>query len=459
MTALFRSVTRAAARQVLAATLAMAALVLLALPAGAVEIERVVSPGGIEAWLVRDQKNPVISLQFAFDGGSALDPQNKLGLATMVAATLDEGAGSLDSQAFQKTLEDNSIGLSFGAGRDSFGGGLTTLVETRETAFDLLRLALTQPRFDADAVERIRGQMTAGLKRSQADPNYWAQLTFSSTLFPDHPYGRPARGTLETVPAITRDDLAGFVKARLARDTLKVAVAGDISPQDLATVLDRVFGGLPAKAAPFAVADVQPKAAGETVLVPRPIPQTIMVMGQAGISRQDPDWYAASVLNYVLGGGSFSSRLMEEVREKRGLTYGVSSGLQSLDHTALVTVGGSTVNAKAGQAIDLIKQIWGEVGQKGITEAELNDAKTYLTGSFPLQFTSNGAIAGILMEVQQEKLGIDYLNRRNDLINAVTLADVQRVAKRLLDPARLTTIVVGQPEGVTPTRTAAGERG
>lgn len=430
--------------------LAAAALLFAALPAAAVDIEKVVSPGGVEAWLVRDAKNPIIALQFVFQGGTELDPDGKLGLAIMAASTMDEGASDLDSQTFQGKLDDNSIQLAFSAGRDGFVGQVTTLRETKDVAFDLLRLALTRPRFDAEAVERLRGQLLTGLRRSQADPNYWAQMAFGQTIFPGHPYGRPQRGTAQTLAAITRDDLADFARTRLARDGLKVAVSGDISAAELAPLLDQLFGALPAKANLLPVADVTPAAPGKTVAVPRPIPQTVILMAQGGLDRSDPDWYAATILNYVVGGGGFSSRLMDEVREKRGLTYGIGSSLASYDHANLISISGSTVNDKAAEAISVTKQIWGDVAKNGITEAELRDAQTYLTGSFPLQFTNNGAIAGLLLQVQRDGLGIDYLNKRNDLLNAVTLADVKRVAARLLDPAKLTTILVGQPTGITP---------
>lgn len=430
--------------------LAVLSLAFTSLPAAAVDIEKVVSPGGVEAWLVRDAKNPIIALQFAFQGGTERDPADKLGLAVMAASTMDEGAGDLDSQAFQGKLDENSITLSFSAGRDGFAGQVTTLRETKDTAFDLLRLALTSPRFDTEAVERIRGQLLTSLRRSQADPNYWAQMAFGETVFAGHPYGRPQRGTAQTLAAVTREDLVTFARTRLAREGLKVAVSGDITAQELAPLLDNLFGALPAKADLSPVADVKPAAEGKTILVPRPIPQTVMIMAHAGMDRSDPDWYAATILNYVLGGGGFSSRLMDEVREKRGLTYGIGSSLQSYDHANLVSVSGSTVNEKAAEAISVTKQIWGDVAKNGITELELRDAQTYLTGSFPLQFTNNGAIAGLLLQVQRDNLGIDYLNKRNDLLNAVTISDVKRVAARLLDPARLTTILVGQPAGITP---------
>ncbi|MFV3128091.1 M16 family metallopeptidase [Niveispirillum sp. KHB5.9] len=437
-------------RQTGALLLTAFALAFTSLPAAAVDIEKVVSPGGVEAWLVRDAKNPIISLQYAFQGGTELDPQDKLGLAIMAASTMDEGAGDLDSQAFQGKLDDNSITLTFSAGRDGFAGQVTTLRETKDTAFDLLRLALTRPRFDNEAVERIRNQLLTSLRRSQADPNYWAQLAFGETLFPGHAYGRPQRGTAQTLAAVTRDDLVAFARTRLAREGLKVAVSGDITAAELAPLLDSLFGALPAKANLTKVADIQLAAPGKTILVPRPIPQTVMILAHGGLDRSDPDWYAATILNYVLGGGGFSSRLMDEVREKRGLTYGIGSSLQSYDHANLISVSGSTVNDKAAEAISVTKQIWGDVAKNGITEAELRDAQTYLTGSFPLQFTNNGAIAGLLLQVQRDDLGIEYLNKRNDLLNAVTISDVKRVAARLLDPAKLTTILVGQPTGITP---------
>ncbi len=425
-------------------------------PASAIEIKRVVSPGGIEAWLVEDHKVPIIALEWAFEGAGASDPKGKEGLANLAARTLDEGAGPYDSQAFAARLQDNAIGLGFDVGRDAFSGSLRTLSDRRDEAFDLARLSLTEPRFDAEAVERMRAAVLSSLRRDQADPNYVARRLFYATAYPDHPYGDEIRGTLESLPTITPDDLRNFVKSSFGRDRLIVAAAGDITPEDLGLALDRVFGALPATTAIPAIANVEPKGAGETLVVTRPTAQTVMLMGEPGIKRSDPDWYAATVMNYVLGGGGFGSRLMEEVREKRGLSYGVYSYLVSLDHSALIMAGGNTVNAKAGQALDIMRQEWKRMAEKGVTEEELADAKTYLTGSFPLQLSSTQAIAGMLLQVRRDRLGIDYLDRRNALINGVTQEDVQRVAQRLLHPDRLLTVLVGRPEGVTATRTIEG---
>ena len=443
----------------LSAVFAALWLALLLLPgvAEAVEIKRVVSPGGIQAWLVEDHKVPLIAVEFAFeDTGSTADPSGKPGVANLTASLLDEGAGELKSQEFLKTLADNSITLSFSAGRDEFRGGMKALTAKRDLAVDMLSKALTQPRFDSEAVERIRLAVMANIKSNQANPNWIAQRAFSGTVFGEHPYGQPTDGTLESVQAITVDDMRDFVRRRLAKDNLVVGVVGDITPGELGPLLDRMFGGLPEKAERAIPPEATLKSVGDILLVDRGLPQTIFVMGEEGLKRSDPDWYAASVMNYVLGGGGFNSRLMEEVREKRGLTYGVSSSLVPYDHAALITAGGSTVNAKAGEALDLIRVEWRRMAVDGVTDEELKNAKAYLTGSFALRLTSTDRIAGMLVQIQLDELGIDYLTKRDEFINRVTRADVLRVARRLLDPAKLTIVMVGQPQGIEPTRRIDG---
>ncbi|HZH27598.1 MAG TPA: pitrilysin family protein [Azospirillaceae bacterium] len=441
------------------ATVIALAPALLAAPAYAIDIERVVSPGGIEAWLVRDPKTPIIAIEFVFEGGSALDPAGREGTANMMAALLTEGAGELDSTAYQERLADDAISVGFSTDRDAVFGSIRTLAENADSAWDLGRMALLEPRFDASAVERVRGQILAGLRRDLANPGAVAGQVFGRAVFEGHPYGRPPRGTLETVPTVTVEDMQGFRRARLARDNLLVAVSGDIAPEALGPVLDRLFGDLPAKSEPFQMPLAQAKGGGEVVVVQRPTPQSIVNMGQQGIRRSDPDWFPAQIMNYVLGGGSFSSRLMEEIRVKRGLTYGVSSGLSAWDEGALLTAGGSTNNPNAGAFVDLVKAEWQRMAEGGVTDEELADAKTYLTGSFPLQFTTTSSIARVLLQVRRDDLGIDYLARRNALIDAVTREDVARVAKRLLDADQLLTVIVGRPEGVKPTRVIEDWRG
>ena len=435
-----------------AGALFLALVVFLPAQAWATKVEKVTSPGGIVAWLVEDHLNPIITMNFAFRGGSALDPAGKEGLASMTAALLDEGAGDLDSKAFRRTLEDLSISLGFSAGRDSFSGHLKTLTENRDRAFDLERLALTQARFDAEPVDRIRGQILAGLREDSEDPDALAGKKLMAALYPSAPYGRPGDGTTDSVAKLTVADLKGFVARRLARDTLTIAVVGDITPQQLAPLLDKTFGGLPAKATAWKLTPVQPAAAGRTVVIEKPTPQSNILWGERGLMRHDPDFYAAYVMNYILGGGGFTSRLYTEVREKRGLAYSVYSYLSPLDASALIVGGAGTANARAAETIKIVRQQWTKMADKGVTATELTNAKRYLTGSFPLRFTSSERISEMLLGMQMDNLGIDYLDKRNKLIEAVSLDDIRRVAKRILRPDNLVFVVVGEPAGVAATQ-------
>jgi len=446
-----RSIVLAA---ILTLTVIPALIPMAAQPARAIEVQRVISPGGIEAWLVEDHSNPIISLDLAFRGGAALDPAGKEGLANLVSGLIDEGAGTLDSQAFQGRLAELSISLSFSTGRDTFGGEMMTLTENRDTAFELLRLALTEARFDAEPVARVRSQILAGLARDSQRPKSIVGRTMNKVLFPDHVYGRPTRGTTATVPTITAADLRRFVAERFARDVLVVGVVGDIAAEELARRLDQTFLGLPAAPAPAEVAETTPDGQGDVVVVERDIPQSIVAFGHAGIARDDPDYYAAYVVNYILGGGGFASRLYEEVREKRGLAYSVYSYLSPLEHAPLVMGGVATQNGRVAESLELIRAEWRRMAEAGPSETELHHAKTYLTGSFPLRFSSSSRISGMLAGMQHQNLGIDYLERRNALIDAVTLEDARRVAARLYDADKLTVVVIGQPDGITATRPA-----
>ena len=434
-------------------------LVAVGSPARAVEVQRVVSPGGVEAWLVEDHSNPIITLDMAFRGGAALDPVGKAGLANMVSGLIDEGAGDLDSQAFQGRLQDLSIRLSFSAGLDNFHGDLVTLTVNRDVAFELLRLALTEARFDAEPIARIRSQILAGLARASEDPNSIVRRTLNKVLFPEHAYSRPVRGTAQSVTALGVEDLRRFAAERLARDVLVVGVVGDITADELARRLDQAFLGLPAKAAPIDLADTLPSEQGGLIVVEKDLPQSVVAFGHVGIGRKDPDFYTAYAVNYILGGGGFNSRLYEEVREKRGLAYSVYSYLRPMEHAALVVGGVATQNGRVSQSLDLIRKEWGRMAEYGPSAQELQDAKTYLTGSFPLRFSSSGRISSMLVGMQLDDLGIDYLDRRNSFIEAVTLAGARRVARRLYDADKLTVVIVGLPDGVTPTRPAPGIEG
>ncbi|MBK1699194.1 M16 family metallopeptidase [Rhodovibrio salinarum] len=452
---MLKTLTTTPARCALAGLVVAALVALQPAPVRAAEVQKVVSDQGITAWLVEDHSNPILSLRMAFRGGAALDPEDKPGLANLVASTIDEGAGEMSSQDFQQALSQKAIKLSFDASLDAFYGSLKTLSENRARAFELMALALTQPRFDAEPVQRIKSQIQASLARRSQDPRSVANLTLDKLMFPDHPYGQPTSGTQASLQRITRQDLHDFVETRFARDRLMVGVVGDITPEELKPLLDRAFADLPETTGDVPqVTDVAPKGAGETVVVEKSVPQSWVVLGHDGIARDDPDYYAASLVNYVLGGGQFASRLFTEVREKRGLVYSVYSYLHPLDHASVMGGGLGTGNASVGKALEVVRQEWRRMAEEGPTQEELADAKTYMTGSFPLRLSSTSNIASILVAMQQENLGMDYMDKRKQLIESVTLDQAKRVAGELLHPDDLAVVVVGQPEGVEPTREA-----
>jgi len=420
--------------------------------AHAAPVERVRSPGGIEAWLVRDHSVPLLSIEFSFRGGSALDPQGREGLSDMTAALIDEGAGDLDSQAFQGRLEDRSIRLGFDAGQDTFRGRLKTLNANRDEAVRLLNLALTRPRFDDEPVERIRNQILAGIRARSRDPNHIAGHIWARAVFPHHPYGRPGEGTAASVAAIATADMRSLVRERFVRDRLIVGVSGDIEPAQLGLLLDQAFAGLPATSkAPMGVAKAKIAAAGQTFVAEQDVPQSVAIFSQPGIARRDPDYYVAQVLNHILGGGGFTSRLYAEVREARGLAYSINTSLHPLASAALVTGSVATANEGIAESLALIRAEWRRMREQGVTDAELEDAKRYLTGSFPLAFTSTDSLARMLVSMQYYDLGIDFLDKRNGYIEAVTREDIHRLARRLLDADALTVVVVGKPKDVKAT--------
>ena len=416
--------------------------------AHAVTVQSVISSGGIEAWLVEDHSNQILDMEIAFRGGASVQPAGKAGLAHMVSGLLDEGAGPYDSQTFQGKLEDLAIELSFDASKDHFRGHLKTTTENRDKAFELFRLALTQPRFDKEPVGRIRNQILSSLARQQQSPDALVALDWFKTQFAGHPYAVPTQGTPESIKALSVADLRAYLKAHLARDAMIVSVVGDITPEALKPLLDATFGALPAKAVPVNVADVAPVAPGIVKVIHRDNPQSVAMFGERGIKRNDPDWYAAYVMNYILGGGGFSSWLTEEVREKRGLAYSVYSGLEPFQHTGIIIGGVATENSRMGESLALVRQQWQRMRDEGPNDKEMADAKTYLVGSFPLNLESTTNVANLLVTIQVDKLGIDYLDRRAGLIDAVSLDDVRRVAHRLLDPQALSVVVVGQPAGM-----------
>lgn len=424
-----------------------AALFLLAAPAHAVDIKEVTSPGGIEAWLVEEHEIPFTALEIRFQGGTSLDEDGARGAINLMTATLEEGAGDMDAQGFANAHDGLAASYRFMSAPDSVAISARFLSENRDEAIDLLRTALVEPTFDQDALDRVRGQVLSNIQSEAQDPNAIASRIFDSETFGDHPYATSGDGTAESVAALTRDDIVAAHRGTLARDRVFVSAVGDITEAELGTLLDDLLGDLPETGTPLPDRAPWNMTGGVTVR-DFPTPQSVVYFGQQGIKRDDEDFFPAYVLSEILGGSRFSARLMDELRTKRGLTYGAYASLAPLDHAELFVGRFATANATAGQAIDLVREQWQKLATEGVTQAELDSTKTYLTGSYPLRFDSNAAIATILVGMQMEGLPTAYVENRNEMVEAVTLDDVNRVARELLRPDDLHFVVVGQPEGL-----------
>ncbi|AXX96865.1 M16 family metallopeptidase [Profundibacter amoris] len=415
-----------------------------------VKIQVVTSPGGITAWLVEEHSIPFTALEIRFLGGASLDPKGKRGAINLMTGLLEEGAADRDAREFAAAAEGLAASFGFDVSDDSMSVSAQFLTENRNDALALLRTAVQEPRFDEDAITRVKAQVVSAIQSAETDPDAISGSTFDRLAFGDHPYATSINGTLESVAALTRDDLFAAKDAVMARDRMYVGAVGDITPEELGKLLDNLLGDLPAvganmpEQAPFLLK-------GGTTVVPFDTPQSVVTFGQEGLERHDPDFFAAYVMNTILGGSGRQSRLMEEVREKRGLTYGVYTYLLPKDFAALYMGRVASANDRVAQAVQVIKDEWVKMAENGVTAEELEGAKTYLTGAYPLRFDGNGPIANILVAMQMDDLPIDYIKTRNDRINAVTLEDIARVAKRLVRPDDLHFVVVGQPEGLEST--------
>ncbi len=420
----------------------------LASKAEAIEIQDVKSPGGISAWLVQDDSIPLISMRFAFQGGWANEPEDKQGATHFLAGMLDEGAGEMTSKQFQTRQAELAMKLSFRARADHFYGSFQALTRHLDASVNLFAEALNKPRFDQVPFERIRNQIILNIKSNDQDPERIASKEWLKLMFANHPYGRTRRGTQESLMALKPQDLRDVTERLFAKKGLKIAVVGDINAEQLGKLLDRVFGQLPEDSGVVALKEAKVTTKPAVKIIDKNIPQSVIQFGHSGLKRDDPEFIPAYVLNFILGGGGFGSRLTEQIREKRGLTYSVYSYLSPYDHGALFVGAASTQNARAGETVNLIRSELERMANEGPTAKELEDAKTYMTGSYALRFDTSRKIAGQLLAIQVDDLGMDYVKNRNDLINAVSLDDLKRLAKRLLKPGELVMTIVGKPKGV-----------
>ena len=422
---------------------------IVALPARAeVKIEEVTSPGGLTAWLVREPSIPFMAIELYFKGGASLDVPEKRGAMSLMTSLLEEGAEDMDAREFARRTEELAASFGYEVGDDGLTVSGRFLTENRDEAVALLRASIVAPRFDDDAVERVRAQLLSNIRSNAKDPRALARKAFDEMAYgTEHPYGSDPDGTEESVTALTRDDLIAAHKAVFARDRVVIGAVGDITAEELGALMDTLLGDLPEAGAPMP-GPVEPQIAQGVTVVPFETPQSVALFGHEGIERDHPDFFPAYLLNQILGAGGFESRLTEEVRVKRGLTYGVYAFLSPKDYAATYQGSVSSANDRIAEAIDVIRDEWRDIAENGVTAEELEDAKLFLTGAYPLRFDGNARIAGILVGMQSQDLPIDYIATRNDKVNAVTLEEANAVAKWLYQPDSLHFVVVGAPEGL-----------
>jgi zinc protease len=424
------------------------AALLFTLPASAeVRIQEVTSPGGFTAWLVEEHSLPFTALEIRFRGGGTLDTPGKRGALNLMTGLIEEGAGGMDARGFAEAREALAASFDFDLDDDTLSVSARFLTENRDAAVALLHLALTEPRFDTDAVERVRGQVISHLRNRDTDPDDLASTAFDRLAFGEHPYATYYGGTVDSVRALSRADVVEAYERAITRERIYVAAVGDITADELGALVDVLFDGLPETGATLPT-KAEFGLAGGTTVIPFETPQSVARFGHAGIDPDDPDYFAAYVVNEIFAGAGFNSRLMEEVREKRGLTYGVGAYLVGMDQANLLYGHVASANETMAETIAVIRAEWARIGTDGVTQEELSAAQTYLTGAYPLRFDGNATIAQIMVAMQLVGKPIDYIASRNDNINAVTLEQANRVAAQLYQPDALHFVVVGQPEGV-----------
>lgn len=402
-----------------------------------------VSPDGHHFWLVEEPSIPILSIALLFRGGTALDPSGKEGVTLLMASLLEEGADDLDANGFATATEDLAARFYFDAWRDNVSVSATMLAEEAGATVALLNKALAMPRFAPDAIARVKEQIQSTLDTDATDPDEIANRLFREASFPGHPYGQPYNGTPDSIARLTAADIIAAHQMNLTAQNALIGVAGALPAEEVGPLLDTLLSELPQGTSPQ-LADTVPRHWPDA-----PIhhvfktPQTVIRFGHVGLPRAHPDFLIAYVVNEIFAGRGLTARLSTEIREKRGLTYGVSANLVGLDHAAQLTGSFSTRTAKVDEALRVLRDEWAKIAREGVTQAELDAAKRYLTGSYPLRFDSNVKIARNLVGLQSVGLPLSYIAERNDLVKAISLDDANRVAKTLYQPEQLSVVTVG----------------
>ena len=411
-------------------------------------IQQFTTPGGVSVWLVEEPSIPILSLRMAWEQGTSSDPEGLEGLTNSVTYMMNEGAGEFDSQGFFQRMEELNMSFGCSAGRASTFCNASMLTDNAAESFDLIGMAYTAPRFDEGPFERFRRENEVSLSTRETSQNYLASRAQIEALYPDHEFSRQI--TAESLAALSADAAKAHKDQLMTQEGMVVTAVGAISPEELAPLIDGAVAGLPERSD---VVEIEPLSLGDQgvdpITVALPQPQSLVRFVGQGVARDHPDYYPLIVTNHIFGGGGdFSARLMSSLRVEKGLTYGIRSSLNPGEFLQTLSGGGQTQNATAGEFVEGIKAEMRLMAEEGATQAEVDKAIAYLTGSYPLSFDSNAKIAANMMGVRVEGLPVEYFDTRNGSIAAVTLEDVNRVAATYLQPERFTFILVGEPEGL-----------
>lgn len=408
----------------------------------ALEVKEVASPGGVKAWLARTPGSQLVAMHFAFMGGSTQDPVGKEGVAVLMSTLLAEGAGQLDGPAFKAAVGRAGLRLEFSVSRDAVFGAAEFRSADAPEALALLRLALMEPRFDEAAVARARARMAAENADAARNQRAIAHRRWHEHAFAGSSYARPAEGTEDSLPRVGRDDLVQYRRQVLSRGALRVVVTGDLTATELGDLLDKVFATLPVEIAMVPPRTLSPRPSSATIVVPGNFSQSLAVIGLPFLPPHDPDFPAALVLQRILGGDQLDARVLAALRVKHRLAYSASIDLAGDAYASLLKGEVVTVPERMDEAIKAALEALSILAERGPTEAEVEDAKNYLIGSFPLSFDSSGQISANLLALRLAGHGPDYLARRATALASVTPGDVHRIARRWLEPAAVSVVVV-----------------
>lgn len=405
----------------------------------------ITSPKGIKAWLVEEHRVPIVALRFAFEGGAAQDPAGLAGLTSLLADAMQEGTANLDSAALKEAIAQIGLRLSLTAGRDAVYGGVEVVSARLAPAADLLRAILTSPALKDDDIERVKSQRLTDIARDAANPATIAIRQWYASAFPDHPYGNPVDGRSDTVPRVTRAALLAQHARQFARDNLKVVIVGDVESTAAARILDAMFGSLPEKSTLTPIAAPVPRADTAPLVASKPAALANAVFGLPSLTVRDPDYPALRVLNQLLGSGDLDSLLMDEIRVKRGLAYSADTRLHNDRIGALIIGRFATRNGSMQQALGVVRDVLARTAKDGPTQAQFENARGFLAGSALVDTDTSARLAGALLEVWRDGEGPDALVARSAKVRAVSLADVKRVAARVLVLDKLLVSIAGDP--------------